>query len=262
MPRSFVRRKRLRTRRGRRFIARKKRFARRVKSVILRTTEPKKLVISSGDGVSLIEGDGTTRIVQVQNIPSNMAQGVEKDMFIGDQVYIKGIGLTGQASIDIGNGGFQGFYIRWLLLWSRSNASGMTGSGAQYNSTTTAAVQPAQTTPLANPVFFEATGNLQFTGDGFQTHVDTTNCKVIGVYTVYVNPGGNGKGIQKLKHMFKVNSRYQFLDPTETSLATPPNYGKYGSYYLVRQVIASANSNSVAVQGVMDLRVTVYYKDV
>lgn len=262
MPRSFVKRRHFRTRRGKRILGRKKRFARRVKSVILRTTEPKKIDITVSDGISLVEGDGTTRVITVQNLPSNLTQGVQKDQFIGDSIYLKGVAIRGQASIDIGNGGFQGFYIRWALIWSRANASSMTGGGAIYNSTTTAAVQPAQTIPQYNPTFFEATGVTGFTGDGFMEQFDTTNCKVIGIYTKYVNPGGNGKGIQKIKHFFPIRTRYQFQDPNEGDLSTAPNYGKYGSYYLIRQVIASANSNATAVQGALDLKVTLHFKDV
>jgi len=261
MPRAYIKR-RFRKRRGKRVFARK-RFVRRVKSIILKATEPKRLTISAGDGAVLVEGDGTSRTILVQNIPSNMAQGVQKDQFIGDQVFLKGVGIFGQASITTGTGFNPGsLIIRFTLIWSRSNASGMTGSGATYGNTTTSAANPTQAPPLANPVFFEGAGFLAFTGDGFMEPFDTTNCKVISVKTYNINMAGSSNGIKKIKHFFPMRTRYQFLDPLESDLSTPPNYGKFGSYYLIRQVIAKANSISTTEVGRLDLKTVLYYKDI
>jgi len=261
MPRAHIR-KRFRRRRGKRVFARK-RFARRVRSILLKATEPKKLVISTGDGGVLAEGDGTSRTILVQNIVSNMAQGVQKDQFIGDQVFLKGVGIFGQVSITTGTGFNPGsLIIRLALIWSRVNASGMTGSGVTYGNTTTAAANPTQAPPLANPVFFEGAGNLAFTGDGFMEPFDSTNCKVIAVKTYNINMAGSTNGIKKIKHFFPIRSRYQFLDPLESDLSTPPNYGKYGSYYLIRQVIGHANTIANTELGRIDSKVILYYKDI
>lgn len=262
MPPAFVRRRHRHSRRGKRILFKRKRFARRVRSVILRTTEPKRSNIVTSDGITLAEGDGVSRVVLVQNIPSNLIQGIERDQFIGDQVYLKGLGIHGQINNSTANYQYGGFYVRWTLVFSRANTTGLAGGGAIFGNTTTAAANPTQVPPFYNPSFFDATSSIQFTGDGFVENFDTTNCKVIGVYQVYVNPGGNSIACKKIKHFFKIKSKFQFIDPNETGLTTIPNHGKYGTYYLVRQVIANANSVSATVLGTMDIRMQLYFKDV
>lgn len=266
MPRFHSRKRRRfrRSRKGRflRFV--KKRFARKVRSVILRTTEPKRLDISTQLGIDQQQGDSTSRVVNVKNLSSNLTQGVQRDQFIGDKVYLKGIAIRGQASVDVGNGGFQGYYIRWTIVWSRFMANGMTGNGATYNSTTTATVQPAQTNPQTNPHFFEGTGAQIYVGEGFALPFDNTACKVIASKTLKVNAGGNGYGCNKFKFFLPIRANFQYLDPNEGDLSTAPNAGRYGNYYLVTQVIMQASPAGYADNniGLRDERITIYFKDV
>jgi len=262
MPRSFVRRKRRHTRFGKKLMFRRKRFARRVRSVILKSAEPKRMNIVTSDGITLADGDGTSRVILVQNIPSNLIQGIERDQFIGDQVYLKGVAIHGQIANDTTNWAYGSFTVRWTLLFHRINAAGMTGSGVLYGNTTTDAAVPTQVPPFSNPAFFDATSAIRFTGDGYVENFDTTNTKVIGVKTVVVNPGGSASAVKHFKHFFPIRSKFQYIDPLETGLTSAPNHGKYGSYYLIRQVISKVNSVSSTVVGSMDIRIQLYFKDI
>lgn len=262
MPPSFVRRRKRRTRFGKKLLFRRKRFARRVRSVILRSAEPKRMNIVTSDGITLADGDGISRVILVQNIPSNLVQGIERDQFIGDQVYLKGVAIHGQIVNDTANYQYGSFIVRWTLLFHRVNAAGMTGSGVLYGNTTTDAANPTQVPPFANPAFFDATSSIKFTGDGFVENFDTTNTKVIGVKQLTVNPGGSVRAVKHFKHFFPIRSKFQFIDPNETGLTSAPNHGKYGSYYLIRQVVSNCNTVVSTVIGDLDIRIQLYFKDI
>lgn len=188
--------------------------------------------------VDMVQGDGTTPIVHIRNLPSNLVQGDEEDQFHGNQVFLKGVGL--RVAISAANGDLAPFsdaYVRYTLLFSRTNASNMTGAGTQYLSTTTSTTNPTQVPPLANPRLWDSTtAPFMFTGVGYETFFDRTNVKVLATKLIKVNSGGAGNGMTLKKLYFRINKPFQFQNPDASPLTTAPNHGKYGSYYLITQV--------------------------
>nr|QJB18695.1 MAG: capsid protein [Genomoviridae sp.] len=237
----------------------KRRFAKRVRQVILRNNEPKQKRIITGDGTTLFEGDGTFRTIQVFAPLQNLVQGTKKDQFVGDEIWVKGFGIHGQISNAITSDSFR---VRWTLVWHRLQ-NNFTGVGVQYNSTTTDTTNPTATAPLSNPAFFDVNSALKFTGDGYVERFDSDNqLKVLASKDIVVNPGGNTTALKKFKFFFPVRAKYHYQDSGEDlALTTAPNYGKWGGYYIVRQVIALANSVNVQVVGTMDYQVIAYFRD-
>jgi len=239
----------------------KRRFAKRVRAVILRTNEPKTKKVFSTDGTALADGDGTSRTVLVLAPLQNLIQGTHDDNFIGDSIWCKGFAIRGQISSA---NTFQQFYVRWTLVWSRLQ-NNFSGTGASYLSTTTSSANPTAAVPLANPPLFDTAGAnpLPFTGDGFVIPFDTrNNLKVLASKTILVNSSGNNIGIKKFKIFFRINSKFQYIDSGEDlGLGSAPNYGKYGNYYIVRQVVSLANNVSSTTVGTMDYQLDVYFKD-
>lgn len=260
-------------RRGRRFrkyprtIGRVRRVSRRTVSLIkaaeLRNSETKYHDIGGGvQAVSLRVGDGTTPELRVFNPASLIAQGVQKDEFIGNRIWIKGVRLRFSVETAAAND-FGMPLIRFIWFFSRSNAS-LGTSGSLFNSTTTVATNPAQTAPAQNPVIFDTTASF-WTGTSPATPFDTTNIKILKVKTMQLNPGGGARATQLYKLWFPLLKNHTYLDPQESSLATPPNHGKYGSYYLAWQVFqsgtaAEAISNTVIAEATYHMRI--YFKDI
>lgn len=241
-----------------------KRFVRRIRRAELRNAETKKLDIFTGTA-SFTNGDGIQSVVVIQNIPSNLTQGVQSDQFIGNKVFLRGVRIMGQFSCT-GAGTANsdvGYLVRYTLVWSRFNAANMTGAGGVYNSTTTALVQPAQVAPLSNPPLFETTGNVSWTGLFNVYPFDRTNVKVIKSVTIRVNFGGSDTAIKKINLWFPINKNFQFGDPLEGDLSTAPNHGKYGSFYLVRQTKGLLSTDlSTTEYGTGEYRTVLYFKDI
>lgn len=211
-----------------------RRFAKRIARA---GTEPKHWE-NQAFTVDLNQGDGTQPIVYIRNLPSNLVQGDEDDQFHGNQIFLKGLGIRmAAAAASAALAPFANAYVRYTLLFSRTNASNMTGAGGEYNSTTTTNTNPTQVAPLANPRLFDSTtAPLMFTGVGYETFFDRTNIKVLKSKLIQINPGGAGNGMTLKKMYFKINKPFQYQNPDNSPLTTAPNHGKYGSYYLITQV--------------------------
>lgn len=179
-------------------------------------------------------------------------------------MYLKGLGIAG--SISIPNASFHSFYVRFTLFHSRQNATGMTGLGAQYNSTTTDSVQPAQAGQFRNPrIFAFTTGAEAWVGGTMASLFDTTSISHIKSKIVKVNPGGASECLTRFKFYFKINRKFEFYNPDDSPLTVIPNHGKYGSWYLISQVFGplngTAGNQSNTVVGTIDKRIVLYWRD-
>lgn len=239
--RRYVRRSRRRGRgRGRRSF---KRFARRIATA---GTEPKRFVLDISTAQA-VQGDGTSPTLNIRNIPSNLIQGDSEENFHGNAVWLKGIGIRFSAAANDPTEGFATYLVRYTLLFSRTNATAMTQTGANYISTTTDSVAPTQAQPFSNPRLFDVdTTPARFTSAGYYTRWDRTNVKILGTKLITVNPGGAGIGMRVHKMYFRINRPFQYVNPDSSPLTVAPNHGKFGSYYLVRQVFTP---NGVATPG-------------
>jgi len=241
-----------------------RRAVRRIKAAELANAETKKLDVGSGvQAVTIRAGDGTSAELRIFNPFSLIAQGVEKDHFIGNRIWIKGLRLRVQLQNPSATADFNAAVIRFTWFFSRSNAS-FTTAGSLYGNTTTSSTNPAQTSPLQNPVIYDDSTGGGFVPDGYASPFDTTNIKILKVKTIQLNRPGAATSTHCYKMWFPVMKNHEYLDPQETSLATPPNHGKYGSYYLTWQVFnggAAADwiANTVLVN--MSYSMTAYFKD-
>jgi len=256
-PRAVV----LRSGRKSRFVRHmRRRFAKRVKQVILRTNEAKNKKVSTGDGIVLQEGNGTSRNVYILSPLTSIIQGTRDDNFIGDSIWVKGVALRGQISSV---NPYTQFHVRFTLIWSRLQ-NDYSSSFVRYDNTTTSSANPTALAPLSNIPLFDSTG-LPFVGDGYVIPFDThNNIKVLGSKTIHVDAHGGPTSVafKKFKIWFPIKKRFQYIDVGEdSSLGSAPNYGKYGNYYIIRQTIALANSVSSTQVGTMDQQVDVYFKD-
>jgi len=237
-------------------------FVKRIKAAELRNSETKKFDIGV-NAVTLRAGDGTTPELRIFNPVSLLIQGVEKDHFIGNRIWIKGIRLRFHVATQAPGAEFRSPSIRFIWFFSRSNAS-LTSTGSLFGNTTTVATNPAQTAPAQNPVIFDSTAT-PFTGTHPSTPFDTTNITILKTKTYNLNPGGSAIYTRPFKLWFPVQKNHTYLDPQETSLATAPNHGKYGSYYLAWQVLnvgstADAIANTVLADA--NYHMSVYFKDI
>lgn len=213
----------------------------------------------------LTQGDGTTPIVHIRNLPSNLIQGDGEDQFHGNQIFLKGVGIRVQAATFTDLQNFSTVYVRYTLIFSRQNATNMLGSGASYSSTTTDNTNPAQATPFANPRLFDVNATPgRFTGTGYETFWDRTNVKVKASRLIKINNGGAGSGIQLTKIYFRINKYHQYNNPDNSALTTAPNHGRFGSWYLITQIFtpdAVANPGAGANLGDISDNVRLYFRD-
>jgi len=265
--RSF--RGRRRSFRKRRFRSRRGSFKRAVKRVILRTAEPKQAITSAVLAQGLVQGDGTSRIVYVMCPIQVPGQGIQDDQFIGNKFYVKGISFRGQVGTSGEDTTFQGALIRITLVWSKKQNSALSTGWNTFGSTTTRTTNPTATAPSENPTFFESP-NLtgQFTGNGWVDPFDITTVKVISSKTIIVNPGVENQaegGVVScptpFSFYYRLNKWLQIEDPTHGDFATAQFRFKYGTYYLVMQVIANTNDVSNTPVAEMDYKVKVHFRD-
>ncbi|UDN67451.1 capsid protein [robinz virus RP_258] len=246
---------RRRTRRSRR----RGGFTRRVKRIILRSHEPKKYQTAISD--TLREGNATSREISIINLPSLLTQGVQDDQFIGNAVWLKGIKMIGTVNLVPANAAYAHIDLRYTLYRSRINAA-LGASGSLYSSTTTTSTNPAQTSPAANVPVFANTSAQQFYGDGYTQEFDTTTGKVISSKTLRINPGGASASVARIKMWFPIGKKHQYIDPVETDLSSAPNHGKWGSYYIVGQCIATAAGIASTTLVNATILHTLYFKDI
>lgn len=255
--RRFARRSRRRGRGRRSF----RRFANRIARA---GTEPKKLELAEVN-VGAIQGDGTTPVVNIRNLPSNLIQGDTESNFHGNSIWLKGVGIRASFSANDPTNNFSTYYVRYTLLFSRTNATGMLAGGADYDSTTTDNVGPVQASPFSNPRLFDINATPgRFTGTGYATLLDRTNIKVLSTKLIVVNNGGAGEGMKVRKMYFRINKPFQYQNPDNSALTVAPNHGRYGSYYLIRQVFTPAGvagPGSALEYGSIDEVVSIYFRD-
>jgi len=266
--RSFKRGRR-RSFRQRRFRKGRGSFKRAVKRVILKTAEAKQTITSAVTGFGLAQGDATSRIVYVTCPVQVPGQGVEDDQFLGNKFYVKGISFRGQVGSSGENTTFQGALVRVTLVWSKKQNAALAAGWNTFGSTTTRTTNPTATAPNENPTFFEAsTLTGQFVGSGWVDPFDISTVKVLSSRTIVVNPGvenqADGGVIScptPFAFYYKLNKWLQIEDPTHTDLSTAQFRFKYGTYYLIMQVISNTNDVSTTAVGEMDYKIKLHFRD-
>lgn len=269
----FMRRFRIRRRRRpirrRRFRRKRISFKRRVKRIIRRTAEPKKVYVTLGTSQVFREGDGTARCCYILNPPSLLAQGSQANQFLGRDVFVKGISFRGQVCLSGETTNYAGCLVRITLFHSRENSgSAMVGpTFVEYNSTTTFNTNPTETSPNSNPKPFAITGGTGFTGLGFVIPFDRSNIKVLASRVIVVNPGADnqaGSGLISIptpfKFFFRINRNMHVIDP-DNSVASGQLGFKNGSYYLFVQAISNTNDTSTNPAVECDFQIATHYSD-
>lgn len=267
--RRFGRRRRFRRTFRKRSSFRARRFKRRVKSIMLKTLEPRKIDNVTSTDLSLQEGDGTSRLVYVMNPASAIMQGAGAGtadrQISGNQFWLKGIGFRGSFHMSTTTPVATSCIVRVSLVKSKINATTMSAGFVTFGNTTTAITNPTQVPPFANPEFFETTGNQAFTGDGYIIPFDKTKVKVLKSYSIPVNPSGDVEGTEfsmptPFNLWFPINRKMQIQDPLEGTINQELGF-KWGSYYLVMQVIASAQGTQSDEVVICAHRVSTYFRD-
>lgn len=274
--RSRFRRRRTRFRRRRfRRNTRKssfKRFARKVRRVVIKTAERKKIDTTGVAvlGADLREGDGTSRVTYIYNPISLVTQGVQDDQFLGNSFWVSGVAFRGQVGLSEFSNAISGANLKVSWVWSREQLPATGSTFLELNSGTTAALTATGGTVVAPPDtvprLFESTGTLGFVGSGEVIPFNGTAVKVIKSVTIPVNPGGDSTGATVtaptlFNLWFPLKRFMQIDDPVEGDLSNTTLRFKRGTYYLVMQLIADTNSVLAANSVEMDYRVTVYYRD-
>jgi len=238
------------------------RFAKRVATA---GAEPKRFEVTTQLGANVTQGDGTSRVVQIMNLPSNLVQGTTEGTFTGNTVWLKGVSVRFNLSIP-STPGFTALAIRWFLIKSRANAINMLGSGATYGNTTTDQTNPTQgpNAQFTNPRIFDVAGSVaSFVGESYATQFDRTNTRVIKTKTYRINAGGAGQAPSLHKFFFRIGRTHQYSNPDALPLTVAPNHGKYGSYYLCYQIFGQTGTANISstVVGTMDYKVELYFRD-
>lgn len=268
------RRFRIRRRRGRRSFrkrrfGKRRSFTKRVRRVIRRTAEPKKVYVTLGTSQTFNEGDGTSRVCYILNPCSLLAQGNQANQFIGRDVFVKGISFRGQMCLSGETTAYAGCLVRITVFHSRENSgSAMVGpTFVQYNSTTTFNTNPTQTSPNSNPKPFAITGGTGFTGLGWVIPFDRSNVKVIASRTIVVNPGADnqaGSGITSIptpfKFFFRINRNMHMIDP-DNSVTSGQLGFKNGAYYVIVQAISNTNDTTATPAVECDYQMALHYSD-
>lgn len=243
----------------RRFHRRKPRFARRVMRAEIINQPTKRLIQTNTAAVSLHPGDGTTPELVIFSPLTNIVQGDTVGNFTGNVIFPKGIRIRALVT-NAASPGFQQFYIRWTLFWSKARAS-YPVNGQLFGSTTTANTNPAQTSPNANPPIYDSA--QPFVSIGFQDPYDVTKIKVIAKKTWNINKIGAGPGTSIFDTFLRFpKRRIVYEDTLESPLTSAPNYPLYGNYYLYYQVYSAAGTGTISSTqiGTMDVSMTMYFK--
>ena len=84
-------------------------------------------------------------------------------------------------------------------------------------------------------------------------------------YTITLNPGVENQAdggvvgdVTPFDLYFPINKWMRIEDPDQLDLTSPFRY-KYGTYYLVMQVVANTNDVSATAVGEMDYSISTYY---
>lgn len=273
--RSRFRRRRTFRRRTRKNFRRSRRapFARRVRRVILKSAEAKKIDTTGVAvlGTDLREGDGTSRVTYIYNPISLVTQGVQDDQFLGNSFWVKGVAFRGQVGLSEHSTASHGAIMRVSWVWTREQLPATGTQFLELNSGTTAALTATAGTVVAPPDtvprLFESTGTLGFVGAGYVIPFNRTAVKVLKTVNIPVNPSGTtDDGTDPtvptpFNLWFPLRKWMQIDDPTEGDLSATTLRFKRGTYYLVLQVISDTNSVLAANQIEMDYRVSVFYRD-
>ena len=257
--RSFGKRRRFRSK----YRRRKSRFVRAVARAEVANSSKKKFTYAAQVGESLVQGDGTSRVLTIQTPVSNIVQGTGKVNFIEDTVSNVYVRVRGTISTSTTNYQYGQLFVRWLVFWSPSRASYLS-TGQVFGNTTRANAGPTQTSPLANPAIFDITTNSNpYVGSSFATPLDTTNIRVIASKTISVNPGGAANGVVIFKFKLPIAKKIRFQDTQESALTSTPNFPRNGNYYLMYQVFGPTGTGNIAstVLGVMDSYYTIYFSE-
>jgi len=249
----------------RRFGRRRRGPAKRARRIVRMGQQMRKLEIVEISGAQLVNGDGTSRVLSIHNIPSNLVQGDAENQFTGNTVWLKSVFVN--TSISVTTSSFHAFYVVFTLLFSKSNATGMTGTGATFLSTTTDSTNPAQATEFRNPrIFAYNTVPSPFVGATMTSAFDNTKCRVISRKKIKVNPGGCSDGLTHKSFSMRIGRYFTFQNPDDSPLTTAPNHGKNGSYYLIIQTFGPnagvTGNESPDVVGLMDKTIRLYFKTV
>jgi len=198
---------------------------------------------------------------------NGLIHGDQEDQFDGNQVWMKGMKIRGQVSLDPTTPSVNGCLIRITAIKTKDQGSGFQSSFVAYGSTSTINTNPAQTSPDVNPRLFDAAGNAQFTGNGYTVPFDRTLVTTLKSWTYLVNPGADQEaGVSSLPTPIScylpINRRLQIEDPAQTGFTSGSRRFKHVSYYFVLQVICT-HTGSVTddvVNG--NFRTEVYYRDI
>lgn len=257
-----------RGRKGRRGFRKRGSFVRRVRRVILRTTEAKKRVNPENATLNLAQGDGTSRIVYVSSPPLDLITGSSAGEIDGNKIFLKGISFRGMVGTSGENTTFNGGLIRVSLVFSREQFAPSTPNWITFGSTTTSTANPTATPPYLNPRFFETTNATnQFVGNGWVIPFDTTRVKVKSSRTLVLNPGTQNNAASGIVQTptpfdlyYKINKWMTIEDPAQSDITAPLRF-KYGTYYLVMQVVANTNDVSTTVVAELQYTLTTYFRD-
>lgn len=238
------------------------RFTRRVLRAELAASSIKKVNIANYVAETMPQGDGTGRIAIALTPWSEITQGTSISQFEGNEIYPKGVSIKGllyNAAATTNE-----VILRFTYFWSHTQAA--YGSGVIFGSGTTAAANPAQTPPFANPSIFDSNANAwsPFVADNYSTRFDPTNIKIIKSKTFVCNPGGVNNWVKPFKIYFRHPRRkLVYRDIAESTLGTTPNYPKSGQYYIIIQIFGQGGTSNISATSLasMDMQVYNYWKD-
>lgn len=245
-----------------------KRFQRKVRSVILRTLETKRSIVSVSEATFTC-GDGTTRVLYIANPISQILQDSTSEGMTGDKIFVQGLWLRGRIALDQTTNTLK---VRVMCIKSHQFADLPVG-WTTYGNTTTALTNPTQTAAdnEQNVWMFESTAaeiaaqpSAPYVGNSSGIDIiDNDYVQVVKAREYWMSPDRTAP-FRDVDFYVPVNRFWKRASLFQAAPTDQIRSYRQPNYYFVMQVFSNTNANNILaaqdIVGTFDL--IAYFKDV
>jgi len=266
--RGRVSRRMPRTKRWRSKRRRRRTFNQKGGSALLKFIEPRRNLDPLTEA-TYTSGDGTTRVLYINNPLNNIAQGTSGNDVTGDSLWIKSIWVRGRISLDQTTNSLR---VRILVIRTRQYAD-LPAGFTIYGNTTTDLTNPTQNaTEMASNIRIFETNDAEeagqpsapFVGNASGIDIIESNLvKVVGGREYFLSQQHllNFQNVDIYVPINKKWTRYsEFGDADTDGNKQRLNF----NYYVIMQVFSNSNANNIlAAQDILGtFDIITYFKDI
>jgi len=245
-----------------------RKFARGVRSVMLRTLETKRSLVSVTQA-TFTAGDGTTRVLYIANPIAQILQDSTQEGMTGNKIYVDSIWLRGRIALDQTTNTLK---VRIMCIKTHQFADLPVG-WTTYGNTTTALTNPTQTAADGeqNVWMFESSAaeiaaqpSAPYVGNASGIDIlDRDYVDVVATREYWMSPDKTAPFVD-VDFYVPVKKFWKSAANFATAPADQLRSFQQDNYYFVMQIFSNSNANNIlAAQDVLGtFDIVAYFKDV